>query len=353
MQMYLQRHFVGPTSLSTVDALLGEFKEYISRFPDVIKLTICLSGSYASGLSLREDSSLDLIVSMDGGQLTSSLDGDQLALALSTGLNDWEKLNKLTPVGSGTSLLIVEPKGSDLTLRIRTCKPSTFPINNLYHSQLFSSYSLCDPRVPAVVALVKHWARRSGYSRENSSKSSPFSGFHWTIIAIAFLIDANVVPNLHLLAAALPDAPREVFGPNPNSDSFVLVSDSAVGRRLSRDPKTQKLTVKQLLGQFFLWLAEIDLLATAIDIKAEKVAFPSPRKGWLWVADPTRAGECNTLANSTDQKLEVIFAMRLRRSAQSVLASLAQVTDEAEFTRILSARASVDGAVVKVDAAVP
>jgi hypothetical protein len=155
------------------------------------------------------------------------------------------------------------------------------------------------------------------------------------------------------LASTHPDAPREVFGPHPDKDAFVLISDAATARRLVDSTQNRNQPIEQLIAQFFSWLGSVDLLSTMIHLKGERVLVPSISKGWVVIADPVQSGNCNTVDENTDQKNHVLFAMKLQRSAQSAAASLSQVSDEAGAASVLAARSSVGGSVVKFDAAVP
>ena len=352
MQNYIQNSFVSKEALLRVETCLSELNEYITRFPDVLKLTVCLTGSYSTGLAARNGSSIDLVVCMDGGSLTDGLNGHHLAVALSTGLNDWEFLSSLNPSAPEASLLIADTIDSSIKLKIRACKPSNFPLNHLYHSRLLSSYAFCDPRHPALVGLIKQWACSSGFSTSIPSSHCPLSGFHWTIIVTAFLIGAQIVPNLHQASAVVRELPRDQYGPRPEKDAYIVVPDAAAGKRLFSNTANLSVTVSQLAVDFFRWLSLTDLLAWAISLQAAGPAdpLPSPKRGWIVIADPALPGIFNTVDPTFDQKGQVVFAMKLQREAAKVFETIRE-GDERVLTGILSSHG--EPRCVKVDKAAP
>jgi hypothetical protein len=355
MQSYLTQHLVTEDQLGQVTLSLNRFKEYVSRFPEVIKLTVCPIGSFTSGLASKESSSLDLVVCMDGGALTNGLNGDQLALALSKGLNDWTELMNMVHVGGDSSTLIIETKHDKKLIRIHACKPSTFPIKYLIHSQLFTSYAFCDPRVPPFVAIVKQWAQSSGFSQTLPTLQCPLTGFHWTVIALYFLIESGVIPNLHMLVNMFPESTREVFGPLIDRDSYLVVPDASAGRRLTEALKIKPQNMKVIISRFFGWLSDTDLLSTAIDLKTAAASTQSPfttKKGWILITDPVRPGVVNTVITNQGQKSQVEFAMRLQRTARLVADQTSGLDDSAIDQALLS-HGSIGGPTVKVDKAVP
>lgn len=354
MQTYIQSHFIGAEYLQPIERCFKEFKAYLSQFPDVLKLTVCVCGSYTTGLASIANSSLDLIVSMDGGSLTSSLDRDQLVLALSTGLKDWECLTDLKTTEGNHKLLLAEMEGLEIKFSIRTCKPRTFPMNELYHTQLFGSYSLCDPRVPVVISLIKSWARKAGYSFEIPSANCPFSGFHWTLLVVFFLIKIRMVPNLHRLSTVVSQLPKEVFGPRFDRDCFVVVSDRSVGEKLTHGSPSQQLSIGKVILDFFGWLSEFDLLSKCVALQVAGTTlsdFPI-RLGWINVVDPCKAGWASVIDPSIDQKSQVIFALKLARLARKIHSQLKHA-DEKTMTDLLTGRINPEGPSRKIDRAVP
>lgn len=354
MQAYIESHYIGDRRLETVNSCLNRFKDYVSRFPEVIKLTVCPVGSFTTGFASTDSTTLDLVVCMDGGTLTRSLNGDQLALALSKGLNDWNELHNLVAVGNDSSTLILETKETKNLIRIHACKPNTFPINYLYHSRLFTSYAFSDPRVAPLVALVKNWAQTSGFCQTLPSTQCPLSGFHWTILVLYFLINSHTIPNLHQLTNILPDVPREIYGPNVQSDSFVLVQDAISGRRLSAYFNGMKSDFNSLLFKFFEWLAATDLLIHMIDLREAGTGaqLHSTMRGWIVIIDPTCSGTINTVKTDDGQKSQVEFAIRLQRTAKLMWERMRD-GDENNLLKALSSRTILGGGVSKVDKAVP
>lgn len=354
IQSYVERHFISSDHSQSIEKSLREFKAYVSQFPDVLKLTVCVSGSYASGLASQEDSNLDVVVIMDGGALTNSLDRDQLVLALSTGLKDWENILELKTTQSNPRLLVADLVGNRTKFYIRTCKPRTFPLNELYHAKLFSSYSFCDPRISIVISLVKRWARKSGFSSDMSTLGCPFSGFHWTIIVSFFLLKIRMLPNLHRLTSVANHLPKEVYGPRQDRDSFVLVSDRSIGEKLTQNSPTQKLPLSRILVEFFGWLSELDLLSQCIALQStgSSQAETPVRLGWINVVDPCKAGWVSVIDPSISQKSQVLFALRLSRYARKLFAKL-QGSDERTITNLLTGRMSPDGPSPTYDRAVP
>jgi hypothetical protein len=354
MQAYLQKLFVGQNALQQAETSLRRFKDYVSQFPDVIKLTICPMGSFSTGLCLRDASSLDLIVCMDGGQLTNTLSGDQLALALSKGPTEWGDLTILEPVGDGTSLLILATKDSERKLRIFTCKPSTFPFNVLNHTQLFSSYASCDSRVPIVIALIKHWAAFSGNSRPIVNLACPLSGFHWTILILYYLVESGAVPNLHEITSEFPGVPTTVYGPRPDRDSFVCIENSKSARKILAKRASIGDDPFQLCAGFFDWLSTIDLLSVMIDLReaGKRRLIPTARKGWIVIVDPVKPGIHNTINTELGQKSQVEYAMKLRRTSL-LMAERLRGSTEANFIKKMLSKNTDGIASLKVDRAVP
>jgi hypothetical protein len=338
MQSYIQNHIVGLKSLNLVNSCLAQFREYVARFPEVIKLTISPTGSYTSGLASRENSILDIVACMDGGALTNNLTSDQLALALSKGLNDWSDLASLEAVGDGSGVLILTTKNANFKLRIITCKPATFPLNFVYHSMLFGSFAFCDPRATVVITFVKEWAIAFGFSSSVFRLNCPFSGFHWTILTLYFLIESGVLPNLHGLTRDFPSFQRVVYGPSPTEDSFLCVQDSTVAQQLMRNRRTISDDVFQLCAGFFDWLSAVDLLQVVFDLRTagNRRIETTQRKGWIFIADPSKSGCVNTVEGELGQKSQVEFAIKLRRAAGIMPARLRGCTENTFFKQLVS-----------------
>lgn len=354
MQAYIESHYISGNRLEKVSSCLIRFREYVSRFPEVIKLTVCPVGSFTTGFASAESSPLDLVVCMDGGQLTNSLNGDQLALALSKGLNDWSELRNMIAVGNQTSTLILEIKETLNLIRIHACKPNTFPINYLYHSRLLTSYAFSGPYVVPLVSLVKQWAQTSGFSQSLATAQCPFSGFQWTLLVLYFLINSKTTPNLHQLTNALPDVPREIYGPHVETDSFVLLQDPVAVKRLSESFKARKTDFDRLIFEFFEWLGLTDLLTVMIDLKnaGSGASLPSIKRGWIVISDPTCPGTVNTVHTESGQKSQVEFAMKLRRTAKMVYDRMRE-GGENGIEKALSAKTRFSAGTIKVDKAVP
>jgi hypothetical protein len=293
---------------------------------------------------------------MDGGALTNSLDQDQLVLALSTGLKDWEYLASLKSTEGVSRLLVAEAKGLNVKLCIRTCKPRTFPVNELYHTQLFSSYSLCDPRVSIITGLVKRWARKAGYSHEIPSANCPFSGFHWTILVLFFLIRIRLVPNLHRLGSVATQLPREVFGPRYDRDSFVVITDRAVGSKISQGSPARQLPLSHIIVRFFEWFSGLDVLSECVALQSASDLQTSQipvKLGWINVVDPCRAGWVSVIDPGIDQKSQVLFALKLARLAKKIFVQMRNAGDERTIVDLITGRLTPDGPSSKVDRAVP
>lgn len=336
IKRFLQTDMVGPKTHAKVVGCLSELHEYIAGFPSVLKLSVILIGSYSSGLAFRSGSMVDLIVRMDGGALTASLDGDQLALALSAGLKDWPYLKNLTPLGNNSGTLICETRDPCIILRIRACNTERFPVSNFFHSKLFSSYSNIDPKIVVFISGLKHWARTCGFSSPVPFSNCPFSGFHWTILAIFFLTQTNLVPNLH----ATSGAPRVQYG--PGRLDFWLVSDRVEGYSIG------KYNIKEVFEFFFQWLGKTDLLATSVSLQPNEFF----KRGWLNIFDPCAATIVNTV-DANNQKDQVVFAMKLQREALLMTTLVKNATDISDliYTKTISMLSNGDGPVHKIDVA--
>ncbi len=311
-------------------------------------------GSLTTGLGSRQSLGLDFIVSMDGGHLTDSLSGDQLAVALSKGLTDWNDLASLEAVGEGSSILSISTSNSQARVRIFACKPSTFPLNFLNHTLLFSSYALCDPRAPIVVSLIKQWATSVEFSSPDVKLSCPFSGFHWTILILYFLVDVGVLPNLHKPTVESTEITKVIYGPNPERHSFACIKDPKHAQLLLKGSPGIADNVFQLCSGFFDWLASIDLLTVVIDMRLAGSGrmTTSNHKGWISIADPAMPGFYNTVNTFAGQKSQVEFALKLRKLASTMPAKLRGST-EATFIKSLMSRANTTGPSLKIDKAVP
>lgn len=349
MQKYLRSQYVGKEKVSIVEKCLRELNDYVSKFPEVIKINIYLSGSFSTGLACRNTSALDVVVCMNGGQLTDSLESDQLALALLTGLQDSTFLRKLEPVCNGTGMITCTTSDGSLSVCMRVCKPNSIPVTNLFHSRLFASYALMDPAVPAFVCLIKDWALQSGFSSPSHIPESVLSGFHWTCITLHFLVESEFLPNLHI--ARSPISTTLQYGPRSDRDSFVVVEDKTVPLQLLEDLNGRNVAMKHLIVNFFHWLSRTDLLDTCICMQGSGTHnIPNPTKGWIFIADPTRPGLVNTVNSFLFQRDQVIFAMKLQREALRVFQAI-RSRDERVVAATLFARPGCDK--VMVDKAVP
>lgn len=333
MNRYLQSDYVGTLTLSKVEKCVNAFQQYIACFPSVLKLSVSLIGSYSSGLASRSGSMVDLLVRMDGGSLTMSLNSDELASALSAGLKDWAFLTSVTPLLNNSGTLICETEESCIFFRIRACNTEKFPVSHLFHSKLFASYLNIDPsKIVVFLNSIKHWSRISGFSSPVPYSACPLSGFHWTIIGLFFLQACGFIPSVFQGSVA--------FGPKIE-DSFASMPQHF----------PIKVPIGELVGRFFSWLAKTDLLSTIVSLKQEKHI--QGKKGWLNILDPTLPYEQNTVDPSFDQKEQVLFAMKLSREA----GKLTHIKTEQELVGIVYAKSismltSGNGPVCKISVAV-
>ena len=213
---------------------------------------------------------------------------------------------------------------------------------------------MCDSRAPVVIALIKHWASFTGHSKPVVTLACPFSGFHWTILTLYFLIESDVIPNLHDVNPAAPDHVKVVYGPRPERDSFLNITDTKSARKLTVGHRTVSDDPFQLCGGFFDWLSSVDLLNVIIDIReaGKRRMIPTDRKGWIVVADPVQPGIHNTIRTDSGQKSQVEFAMKLRKTAKVVTEKLRGTNETTFFNQLLS-RTADNGSSNKLDKAVP
>jgi len=350
IEKYLQEDYIASDTSETIQKCVDELRAYVAGFPDVLKLTLTISGSHATGLASRADSMVDLIVKMEG-KLTRKLDGDQLAVALSAGLNDWSFVTQVTPVEGNTALLLCKTKNEAIVLRVLACNTVSFPSSQMYHSRLINSYAVCDPRVPILITMVKRWARCYGFSSPIALETCPFSGFHWTILALYFLIETGIAPNLHHVGVTRrDDVTRIQYGPSPLEHVFALVT-----RQQCNPPPATEIEMVQITGRFFEWLSSVDLLSQVLCIKKVGVCAPIQNtSGWIRVMDPCTVTEVNTVTASKNQKNQIVFALKIRKAAKQILDDCRKEGEKALSTQLYAKRMiGGPGSRQKIDVAVP
>lgn len=349
MEKYLSNHFVGEDMVSVVQSCIKVLVEYISGFPEVLKTTAHVTGSFASGMASRTHSCIDVLICMNGGQLTEAMSLDHLALALSTGLAD-STFSNIEVVGNNTGIITAISPERSIPLILRVCRPDTFPVNHLLHSRLLTSYGLIDARLPVIVSFVKQWARTAGFSSMIPVAECPLSGFHWTVLTIYFLVESGIVPNLYTACEDITDLPIEHFGPR-DRDAFISIPDLDTARRRFDTRANRRISVTELISDFFHWLSSIDLLDVCISLQnAGTGLLPNPTKGWIFIADPARSGLVTTIDLDFDQKSQVIFSLKLQREAGRMFEIL-KSRDERALVEVVLAKASSSS--IKLDKAVP
>lgn len=350
---YRDNDVVTVDAVTSIVSCVSDLRAYIESLSNVLKLSVHVIGSFATGLALLGSSPLDILVVLDGGHLTSSLDNDQLALALGAALGDWKDLKTVSQVAHQTGMLLCETREGQIRLNMHASDTSRIPVSYMYHSILFSSYARLNSRVPVFVGLVKRWARTCGFSSRIACESCPLTGFHWTIISLSFLIDSGIIPNLHIPCVKTASLDRIQFGPNSDTDSFAVITDEVVGHKLNKGfLKSKNSTPNEYLAKFFGWLATADLLACSIKLQSAGSTGTSPTttRGWLNIVDPCVPGDRNTIHPSISQKAIVRCAMTISREASKA----AKILDETKLAEyIYTKKTENDPNSRKIDVAVP
>lgn len=354
LSKYRDQDLIEPKGMEMVLSHIDELKEFIGGLSNILKLTVHVIGSYSAGLALRSDSPVDLLVVLDGGQLTSSLDNDQLAMALSAALYDWKSVGEMHQQGNQSGLLLCNTRGIKLHMNLFACDAGRIPASYIFHTVLFSSYARFNSRVPIFISMVKRWARASGISRRTASETCPLTGFHWTIIALHFLISIGLIPNLHIPSPRTTSLQRIQFGANAVIDTFAVIADEVVGRKVNKGSilnKTKNNGMMEYLKQFFLFLASTDLLNQTISLQFAGVTNPAPSpRGWLSIVDPCLPGQVNTINPLLSQKSVVTCGMLIQRLAKT----MAEMDEEDRLAEFMFSQHAADKSNREtIDVAVP
>lgn len=313
---YLKTDFVGASQSDKVNAYVDEFRNHLASLSERVSITftVALCGSYGSGLASRSDSLVDVIVKLDG-KATRGLDKNMLAQIVELIIQDWSIYENHVRHQDDADLIICNTKVPGLTLRISVCTSSLFDIEKLFHVRLFHSYANSHTRVPIFISAIKRWARSHDLSLPVVKESCPFSGFHWTIVGLAFLIEQQVVPNLHELARASSDIPRMQFGANKDIDVFALIENPS---HVSTGHE-----VGDLFIAFLEWLSQTDLLTREIDLRAITHVDRQPsQRGYLVINNPCKVNAVNTVNASFHQRHQIVFGLKIRRAASDCLDTL-------------------------------
>ncbi len=352
---YRDQDLVAVKGMDGVLSHIDDLKEFIGGLSNILKLTVHVVGSYSCGLASRSDSPVDLLVTLDGGQLTSSLDNDQLAMALSAALYDWKSVGSMHQHGNQTGLLLCDTRGVKLRINMVACDVGRIPASYIFHTVLFASYTRFNSRVPIFISMVKRWAKACGVSRRTATEMCPLTGFHWTIISLHFLINLGLVPNLHIPSPKTASLERVHFGPSRVIDSFACIPNETVGHKVNKGSilnKTKNNGIMEYMKQFFHFLATTDLLNETLSLQFAGVTNPVPSmRGWITIIDPCLPGQVNTINSMLSQKCVVTCAMLIRRHATH-MGGIACEDELAEF--MFSQNATGDVATrTTVDVAVP
>jgi hypothetical protein len=190
------------------------------------------------------------------------------------------------------------------------------------------------------ITAVKRWAISNHLKKNVADRGTPFSGFHWTIIALSYLIEHHVVPNLHELARESPDLPRMQYGANVDVDIFAFIekpSHVSTGHEIN-----------DLFQGFMDWLSRIDLLSLELDIRTSSVSVRPPKqRGFLVINDPCSMASINTVVAPSHQREHIVFGLKIRNAAE---VALEQMQKNISVTDLVYPATSKN---LRVDVAVP
>ena len=313
---YLRTDVVSKSVSDKVNSCVDDLRLHLASLSERVNIafTVALYGSYGSGLASRSESLVDVIVKLDSKR-TRSLERGRLAQIVEFIIQDWQMYENHVRPQDDTDLIICNTKVPGVTLRIWVCTSGLFEIEKLFHTRLFQSYGHSHTRVAIFISAVKRWAKSVDLSSSVVRDSCLFSGFHWTVLALVFLIEQHVVPNLHDLARESSEMPRMQFGANKDLDVFALIenpSHIATGHE-----------VGDLFIGFIEWLSHTDLLTRVIDLRSVTVRQPNQR-GYLVIHDPCKVSSVNTVNPLFHQRFQIVFGLKIRKAASDCLDALKQ-----------------------------
>ena len=339
MEEYLAKDRVSENQCAQINGLLEDLRNQLQRLELPLSFTVTLFGSYGSGLASKSCSEVDILVKFDG-KLIRAASQDQLGQALVMAIKDWSNIADLVAYDDNTGLISCKSKEPLLKLRMLACKSSSFPLQYLYHVRLFHSYANCHSRAPVFITAVKRWATSNHLKKSVADRATPFTGFHWTVIALAYLIGHQIAPNLHELANRAPDVPRMQYGPSAELDVFASIEEQS---HVSTGHE-----INDLFRGFVTWLSQTDLLSVDIDIRSSSLSMRPPNKrGYLVIMDPCSTTPVNTVVTPCHQREHIVFGLRVRKAAE---VALDQLTKDISVTDLVYPATSMN---LRVDVAVP
>jgi hypothetical protein len=293
---FLQNHFVNEIFAARANRAVANLSRYLkANFQEGgLFVSVHLVGSFASGLASRTESLVDVIVKIDGGELTQSLDSSSLNEALMTALENCPFFASILKQKDHVKCLV----DYSLALKIRAYNSQTFPLNFLHHARMLASVTRVTPCFPILLSYVKSWAAKNNIL-------NAIGNFQWTLIVLSFLVNNKVSPSP---LEPLPGSTREFL--NIYGESYYYVSE-----RPAHDPLPPRY-FGNILTSFFVWLGSIDLLSVGFDVSGI-----FPQKGWLVVLDPTT--KLNTCCFSDGTSLRhrdiIKLCMTIKENARQML----------------------------------
>ena len=339
LEEYISKDRVSEDQCTRINTLLDDLRSQLLRLELPLSFTVTLFGSYGSGLASKSCSEVDILVKFDG-KLIRAASRDQLGQALVVAIKDWSNISELVAYDDNTGLVSCKSKDPHFKLRLLACKSSSFPLQYLYHVRLFQSYAFCHSRAPVFLTAVKRWAASNHLKKSVADRGIPFTGFHWTIIALSYLIGQHVVPNMHELAHGAPDITRMQYGPSVEADVFALIEE--------RSHVSTGHEINDLFLGFITWLAQVDLLSFDIDIRSSNPTLRPPnQRGYLVIFDPCSATPINTVVAPNHQREHIVFGLRIRKAAEL---ALDQLQRDISTTDLVYPATSMN---LRIDVAVP
>ena len=265
---YLSKHYVPEDHARRANQAVNHLNKFLETVFEgtAIRTSAQVVGSYASGLASKTNSMVDVLVRMDGGDLTDSSSPLQLAEAFLTAMDNCPYFASIKS-GLSDEPTIECVIDYSLKLKVRVTSAADFDLHEIHHSRLFASLGRAAPSLPVLVCFVKQWALNAGLAL--------FHGFHWTLLCSYFLIATGHAPNPRS-DWGVGNTVHEVFGVLPNQYYQFMES------RNDSDAMFKPLYVTHVVA-FLIWLSSADLLHLALDTSGARV---TDTPGWFNIHEP-------------------------------------------------------------------